>query len=183
MKRGKSATGTAQTASEQLAIEGGTPVRTEPLPLEFPGIHYFGEEETEAALRVLSRRSLFRYYGIDLGREVESLESEFAQFVGVAHAVAVTSGTGALVTALSALGVGPGQEVIIPAYLWVSVAAAVVNQGAIPVLADIDETFCLDPAELAKRITSKTAGMSAAHISGAPPALRSAAQRVGDGRR
>ena len=172
MKRGKSATGTAQTASEQLAIDGGTPVRTEPLPLEFPGVHYLGEEETEAALRVLSRRSLFRYYGIDLGREVESLESEFARFVGVARAVAVTSGTGALVTALSALGVGPGQEVIIPAYLWVSVAAAVVNQGAIPVLADIDETFCLDPAEVAKRITSKTAGIIVVHMSGAPADIK-----------
>src|SRR5437764_1428933 len=172
MKRGKSATGTAQTASEQLAIDGGKPVRTEPLPLEFPGVHYLGDEETEAALRVLGRRSLFRYYGIDLGREVESLESEFAQFVGVAHAVAVSSGTGALVTALSALGVGPGQEVIIPAYLWVSVAAAVVNQGAIPVLADIDETFCLDPAEVTKRITSKTAGIIAVHMSGAPADIK-----------
>src|SRR5437879_2755490 len=172
MKRGKSATGIAQTASETLAIDGGKPVRTEPLPLEFPGVHYLGDEETEAALRVLGRRSLFRYYGIDLGREVESLESEFAQFVGVAHAVAVTSGTGALVTALSALGVGPGQEVIIPAYLWVSVAAAVVNQGAIPVLADIDETFCLDPAEVAKRITGKTAGIIVVHMSGAPANIK-----------
>jgi len=172
MKRGKSATGTAQTASEQLAIDGGKPVRTEPLPLEFPGVHYLGDEETEAALRVLGRRSLFRYYGIDLGREVESLESEFAQFVGVAHAVAVSSGTGALVTALSALGVGPGQEVIIPAYLWVSVAAAVVNQGAIPVLADIDETLCLDPAEVTKRITGKTAGIIAVHMSGAPADIK-----------
>src|SRR3989454_10447962 len=168
MKRGKSATGTAQTASEQLAIDGGRPVRTEPLPLEFPGVHYLGDEETEAALRVLGRRSLFRYYGIDLGLEVESLESEFAQFVGVAHAVAVSSGTGALVTALSALGVGPGQEVIIPAYLWVSVAAAVVNQGAIPVLADIDETFCLDPADVQKRITRMTTGIILVHMSGAP---------------
>src|SRR5437764_2107177 len=172
MKRGKSATGTAQTASEQPAIDGGTPVRTEPLPLEFPGVHYLGEEETEAALRVLGRRSLFRYYGIDLGRQAESLESEFAQFVGVAHAVAVSSGTGALVTALSALGVGPGQEVISPAYLWVSVAAAVVNQGAIPVLADIDETFCLDPAEGTKCITGKTAGIIAVHMSGAPADIK-----------
>src|SRR5437016_14256922 len=104
MKRGKSATGTAQTASEQLAMNGGKPVRTEPLPLECAGVHYLGDEETDAALRVLGRRSLFRYYGNDLGREVESLEAEFAQFVGVAHAVAVASGTGALVTALAALG-------------------------------------------------------------------------------
>jgi dTDP-4-amino-4,6-dideoxygalactose transaminase len=126
---------------------------------------------------VLTRRSLFRYYGVDLQREVESLESEFAQFLGVSHAVAVSSGTGALVTALSALGVGPGQEVIIPAYLWVSVAAAVVNQGAIPVLADIDETFCLDPAQAEKQITSKTAAIIAVHMSGAPANIK-AIQKV-----
>ena len=158
--------------SEQLAIDGGVPVRTQPLPLEFPGIHHMDDEETEAAVRLLRRRSLFRYYGIDLQREVESLESEFARFLGVSHAVAVTSGTGALVTALSALGVGPGQEVVIPAYFWVSVAAAVVNQGAIPVLADIDETFCLDPAEVERRMTSKTAGIVVVHMSGAPANIK-----------
>jgi 8-amino-3,8-dideoxy-alpha-D-manno-octulosonate transaminase len=65
----------------------------------------------------------------------------------------MTSGRGALHTALSALRVGPGQEVIVPAYLWVSVLAAVVNHDAIPVLADIDETFCLNPAEVRQCIT------------------------------
>src|SRR5437763_16828510 len=93
--------------SEQLAIDGGVPVRTQPLPLEFPGIHHMDEEETEAAGRLLRRRSLIRYYGIDLQHDVESLESEFARFLGVSHAVAVTSGTAGLVTALSLLGVEP----------------------------------------------------------------------------
>src|SRR3982074_449621 len=107
------------TIEERLAIDGGKPVRTEPLPLEFPGIHHMDEEEIEAALRVLKSRSPFRYYGIDLQGEVEAFESEFASFLGVAHAIAVNSGTAALHTALSALGVGPGQEVIVPAYMWV----------------------------------------------------------------
>src|SRR5208282_3495595 len=71
-------------------------------------------------------------------------------------------------TALSALGVGPGQEVIVPAYMWVSVVASIVNHGAIPVLADIDETFTLNPAEVEKRITSKTSGIIIVHMSGAP---------------
>ena len=97
-----------------------------------------GEEEIEAAVRVLRSRSPFRFYGIDPQGEVEKFESEFAAFEGVSHCLAVTSGTGALHTALAAFGVGPGQEVIVPAYMWVSVAAAVVNLGAIPVLADID---------------------------------------------
>jgi 8-amino-3,8-dideoxy-alpha-D-manno-octulosonate transaminase len=151
-----------------LAIHGGTPVRSTPLPLEFPGIHHMGEEEIEAAVRVLRSRSPFRFYGIDLQGEVEAFESEFAAFEGASHCLALTSGTGALHTALAALGVGPGQEVIIPAYLWVSVVAAVVNLGAIPVLADIDDTFCLDPADAEAKITPRTTGIVAVHMSGAP---------------
>jgi dTDP-4-amino-4,6-dideoxygalactose transaminase len=159
---------------EQLAIDGGTPARTKPLPLEFPGMHFFDDEEVEAAVRVLKSRSPFRYYGIDLQSEVDAFEREFAEFIGVNHALAVTSGSGALQTALSALGVGPGQEVIVPAYMWVAVIAAVVNLGAIPVLADIDDTFTLDPAQLARHITPRTTGMIVVHMSGAPanaPAL------------
>ena len=159
---------------EQLAIDGGTPARTKPLPLEFPGMHFFDDEEVEAAVRVLKSRSPFRYYGIDLQSEVDAFEREFAEFIGVNHALAVTSGSGALQTALSALGAGPGQEVIVPAYMWVAVIAAVVNLGAIPVLADIDDTFTLDPAQLARHITPRTTGMIVVHMSGAPanaPAL------------
>jgi 8-amino-3,8-dideoxy-alpha-D-manno-octulosonate transaminase len=167
---------------EQLATDGGTPVRTKPLPLEFPGMHYLDNEEVEAAVRVLKSRSLFRYYGIDPQGEVEAFENEFAQFVGVKHALAVTSGSGALQTALAALGVGPGQEVIVPAYMWVAVIAAVVSMGAIPILADIDDTFTLDPADVERRITPRTKGIIAVHMSGAPadaPALLEVARKHG----
>ena len=153
---------------EKLAIDGGKPVRTKPLPLEFPGVHHMDAQEIQAAVRLLRARSPFRYYGIELQKEVEKLEAEFARFLGVKHALAVASGTGALHTALSALGVGPGQEVIVPAYMWVSVVAAVVNHGAIPVLADIDDTFCLDPAQVEQRVTPKTTGIILVHMSGAP---------------
>src|SRR6266498_3733587 len=95
-----------------LAIRGGSPVRTEPLPLEFPGVHYMDQEEEEAVVRVVRSRSPFRFYGVNLQREVAGFEEEFAAFAGVRHAVAVASGTGALHTALGALSVGPGQEVI-----------------------------------------------------------------------
>ncbi|NWG13252.1 MAG: DegT/DnrJ/EryC1/StrS family aminotransferase [Acidobacteria bacterium] len=167
---------------ERLAVDGGKPVRTRPLPLEFPGVHRIDDREIEAATRVLRSRSLFRYYGIDLQSEVESFEREFREFVGARHAIAVASGTGALHTALSALGVGPGQEIIIPAYLWVSVIAAVVNHGAIPVLADIDDTFCLNPEEVEKQVTSRTRGIIMVHMSGAPGnviAVREVAKRRG----
>jgi 8-amino-3,8-dideoxy-alpha-D-manno-octulosonate transaminase len=162
--------------ADKLAIDGGTPVRTEPLPLEFPGIHHMDHEEVEAAVRVLRSRSPFRYYGVELQGEVEAFEAEFAKFVGVPHALAVNSGTGALHTALAALGVGPGQEVIVPAYMWVSVIAAVVNAGAIPVLADIDDTFCIDPASLEAKITPRTSGVIAVHMSGAPADIEAIAE-------
>jgi dTDP-4-amino-4,6-dideoxygalactose transaminase len=168
------------SSSEKIGTR--TPIRTRPLPLEFPGIHHMDDEEIEAALRVLRAKSFFRYYGIDLQREVEAFEAEFARYVGVRHAIAVGSGTGALGVALAALGVGPGREVIVPAYLWVSVIAAVVNQGAIPVLADIDETFCLNPGDVERRIGSHTAGIILVHMSGAPgdaPAIRRIATERG----
>jgi len=166
--------GVAQKASTGV-LENGRghaesvrPIRDRPLPDEFPGAHSMDEEETEAAVRVLRSKSLFRYYGIDPQNEVASFEAEFAHYLQVKHVVAVSSGTGALHTALSALKVGPGQEVIIPAFMWVSVVAAVVNHGAIPVLADIDGTFCLDPADVRRKITPRTAGIIAVHMCGSP---------------
>jgi dTDP-4-amino-4,6-dideoxygalactose transaminase len=143
-------------------------IRQKPLPDEYPGAHAMGEEEVEVALRVCRSRSLYRYYGLDLQNETSSFEEEFAGFLKIPHVVAVTSGTAALHTALTALRVGPGCEVIVPAYMWVSVIAAVVNLGAIPVLADIDDTFCLDPEDVQRKISPRTAGMIAVHMSGAP---------------
>jgi dTDP-4-amino-4,6-dideoxygalactose transaminase len=152
----------------KLAIEGGAPVRTTPLPLEFPGVHHMDGEEIQAAVELLESRSLFRYYGMNPQKQVESLESEFAALTGSPFALAVGSGTGALHVALSALRVGPGQEVIIPAYLWVAIASAVVNRGAIPVVADIDDTFCLDPNKVESYISKSTTGIVLVHMSGAP---------------
>lgn len=145
-------------------------IRNGPLPDEFPGVHCMDEEEVEAAVRVIRSRSLYRYYGVELRREADSFEQEFARYLDIDHVVAVTSGTAALHTALATLRVGPGMEVIVPAYMWVSVIAAVVNLGAIPVLADIDESFGLDPEDVRRRITPRTAGIIAVHMNGAPAA-------------
>lgn len=158
------------------------PVRQVPLPDEFPGVHRMGEEEEAAVVRICRSRSLFRYYGVDPQGEATAFEREFSAFVGSRYAVAVSSGTAALHTALTALHVGPGQEVIVPAYMWVSVIAAVVNLGAIPVLAEIDDTFCLDTESVRQRITPRTAGIVLVHMSGAPgdaPALARLAQEHG----
>ena len=166
--------------ASDLAINGGTPVRSKPLPLEFPGVHHMDEEEIDAAVRVLRSRSPFRYYGVELQGEVEAFEREFTSFLGIDYCLAVNSGTGALHVALSALGVGPGQEVIVPAYMWVSVAAAVVNLGAIPVLADIDDTFGVDPASVEASIATRTAGIILVHMSGAPVNVEAVAKIARD---
>jgi len=144
------------------------PIRTKPLPFEFPGANFYDREEENAALRVVRAKSPFRYYGPKCGYEVDKFENEFAKSVGVRRALAVSSGTQSLATAMAALGVGPGCEVIVPAYMWISIVASVVRLGAIPVMAEIDASFTLDPKALEKRISKRTRLIVAVHMSGAP---------------
>lgn len=153
---------------EALAINGGKPVRTEPLPLEFPGGHYIDQDEINAVTDVLKRRSPFRFYGLGNPRETELFEQEFGTFCKRKHALGVASGTLALSVALSALGAGPGQEVLVPGYMWVSVISAVVRTGAIPVLVDLDDTFSMDAEDLERKITKKSSVVLLVHMSGAP---------------
>lgn len=154
--------------ANRLAIEGGEPVRTDPLPWELPGAHYIGEEEMELVGRVVRARSPFRFYGPDPQHMVDTLEHEWCETFGHKHALGVSSGTAALAIAMAALDVGPGDEVLIPGYLWVSCVSAVVRSGAIPRLVDIDETFCIDPADLERKIGPNTRAVLCVHMSGAP---------------
>ncbi|WP_322997145.1 DegT/DnrJ/EryC1/StrS family aminotransferase [Castellaniella sp.] len=152
----------------RLAIDGGTPVRTHPLPWELPGAHWIGEEERQLVERVVMARSPFRFYGPDLQGMVNTLESEWKAAFGHPYALAVSSATAALTIALSALDIGPGDEVMVPGYMWVSCMSAVVRAGAIPRLVDIDDTFCLDPDDLEAKINSHTRAVLVVHMSGAP---------------
>lgn len=152
--------------NEKLAIEGGVAVRTKPLPQEWCGAHFMDEQEIEAATRVCKSKTLFRYYGLDLQNEVSKLEAEFAAYIGTKYALAVSSGTGALQVALGALGVGPGDEVLIPGYFWVATVGAVVRSGAIPVLVDCDDSFSMDPQDAARKITPRTKVILVVHMGG-----------------
>ncbi len=152
--------------NEKLAIEGGAPVRTQPLPQEWCGAHFMDEQEADAAARVCRSKTLFRYYGLNLQNEVSTLEREFADYLGVKYTLAVSSGTGALQVALGALGVGPGDEVLVPGYFWVATVGAVVRSGAIPVLVDCDDTFDMDPKDAARKITSRTKAILVVHMGG-----------------
>lgn len=154
--------------ANRLAIEGGAPVRTEPLPWELPGANWIGEEEYELVGRVVRARSPFRFYGPDPQHMVETLEREWRETFGHRHALAVSSGTAALSIALSALAVGPGDEVLVPGYLWISCVSAVVRAGAIPRLVDIDDTFCVDPQDLRRKIGPHSRALLCVHMSGAP---------------
>lgn len=141
------------------------------LPYEWPGSYFLKEEEMAAAASVLRARSLFRFYGHDLQRYAEMLEQAYCKRLGRKYALAVNSGTAALSMAMDALALGPGDEVLLPGYLWVSCLAAVVRAGAIPRLVDIDDTFCMDPADLERKITPHSRAVMLVHMSGAPGAV------------
>src|SRR5690606_32987361 len=117
-------------AASALAVDGGPPVRTEP----FPPWPFIADDEIAAAVEVL-RSGRINYW---TGEEGRAFEREFAAAIGAAHAVAVSNGTVALELALRAVGVGPGDEVVVPARTFVATASAAVALGARPVVADID---------------------------------------------
>jgi dTDP-4-amino-4,6-dideoxygalactose transaminase len=127
---------------------------------------------------VLRGGYLFRY-GISLGAEVDprfkgkvyQVEREIARYCGVRHAVAVNSGTSALLTALAGLGVGPGDEVIVPGYTFIASLSSVIYARAVPVLAEVDRTFNLDPADVRAKITPRTRAIMAVHMMGNPARL------------
>jgi dTDP-4-amino-4,6-dideoxygalactose transaminase len=140
-----------------------------PVPAPCLGWSLIGREEEELVLAVLRSKALFRYYGPDPQSPppmVAALEREFTAMIGVRFALGVTSGTAALQVALGALGVGPGDEVIVPAWSWVSCFTAVVRVGARPVLAEIDETLCLAPGEISRLRTPRTKAVLVVHFQG-----------------
>lgn len=125
------------------------------------------ETEIEAALRRVLRSGRFI-----LGREGAALEAECAAALSVEHAIGVASGSDALRLILSALGVGPGDEVVTPAFSFVASATAVLQVGARPAFADVDPaTLLLDPDRVATAITARTRALIAVHLYGLPSAM------------
>ncbi|HHY09858.1 MAG TPA: aminotransferase class I/II-fold pyridoxal phosphate-dependent enzyme [Firmicutes bacterium] len=156
----------------KLALYGGTPVRTKPWEFRFIGGEELGREEKDRVLQVLAKKRIFRYLPSGLeDSEVGKLENEYKEFLGVDYALAVNSGTSALICALIAAGVGPGDEVVMPAYTWVATAAAAAIVGAVPVLVEIDDTLTMDPADLEKKITKRTKAVIVVHMRGISAAM------------
>ena len=137
-------------------------------PYEFPGAYWLDDKEQQAVQDVLQNGSLFRYYGLGTPKYVDAFEEAARRYFGKRHALAINSGTGALMAAMTALGVGPGCEVIVPAFLWVATVAAIIQVNAIPVLCEVDDTLCMDPVDLEQKITPRTRLIVPIHMVGSP---------------
>src|SRR5262245_31671748 len=144
-----------------LAIAGGTPLRQRP----FPRWPVWDQEEVEAVKAVVESGR----WGAVQGTQVRDFEAEFAAYHEAACGIAVINGTVALKLALTAAGVGVGDEVIMPGYTFVATATAALEIGAVPVFADIDpQTYTLDPASAAACITPRTRAILPVHLGGRP---------------
>jgi len=148
----------------KLALNGGKKSKQK----SFPVWPQYDEAERKTLLEVLDSRAWWR----TSGTRTLAFEQAFAKFHGAKHGLAVTNGTAALEVTMSGIGVGPGDEVIIPDYTFVATASAVLYAGALPVTVDVSpETYCLDPQLAEAAITSRTKAIIAVHMGGHPADL------------
>jgi dTDP-4-amino-4,6-dideoxygalactose transaminase len=163
-----------EKTADKLAILGGQPVFEQP-PAPYPSI---GSAELEAVRGVVESGSLSGFYGSPGdkylgGPVVRRFEDAWSRRFGVPHTVSVNSATSGLVAALGAIGVGPGDEVIVPPYTMSATAIAPLTYGGIPVFADIEaETFCLDPRSVERLLSPRTRAILAVNLFGHPAELR-----------
>jgi 8-amino-3,8-dideoxy-alpha-D-manno-octulosonate transaminase len=134
-----------------------------------PGFEWFGDEERKEVLDVLDTGVLFRY-GFDQARKnnwkAKAFEAELAERTGVRYCHLCASGTAALSIALASSGIGAGDEVVVPPFTFIATIEAILNAGAVPVFAEIDETLCLDPEGLAAVVTPRTKAILPVHMCG-----------------
>ncbi len=150
-----------------------------------PGLDLIGDEEIAEVTDVLRTHHLSRF-GLDddptFGAKVRRFENEVAALAGVRYALATNSGSSAIWLALIGLGIGPGDEVIVPGFTYVASISSIVYARAVPVLAEIDQTFDLDPADVEARIGPRTKAIIVVHMLGNPARiteLREIADRHG----
>ena len=145
---------------EKLAIDGGSPVRTKDPIVE---TDYFTDEELNAVVDVMKSSRIRR------GSLTLEYEKQIAEKLQVKHALAVTSGTTTLHIAMAALGIGPGDEVIVTPYTFVASDTCVLEQNAIPIFADVDPvTLTLDPEDVERKVTKRTKAIIPVSITGTP---------------
>jgi len=154
-----SVTSTTSADQDKPALLGGKPVRRE----SFPGWPRFDQREEKALLDVLHSGKWFR----GGAEKVNRFESAFADLTGAKHCVATNGGTSALFASLAALGIEPGDEVIVPPYTFIATINTVLLQYALPVFVDTDpETLQIDPGKIEAAITDRTAAIMPVHLGG-----------------
>jgi dTDP-4-amino-4,6-dideoxygalactose transaminase len=134
-----------------------------------PGYYWIGKEEEQELLDLIRARYLFRYgdeKDPSFKHRVKTLEEEVSRGFGARHALAVSSGTAALIVAMAAAGIGPGDEVIVPGYTFIASMSSVITCNAVPVLAEVDESLTLDPKDVESRITPYTKAILPVHMIG-----------------
>ncbi|MDD3367010.1 MAG: aminotransferase class I/II-fold pyridoxal phosphate-dependent enzyme, partial [Sphaerochaetaceae bacterium] len=139
-----------------------------------PGYYFMGEDEEREVMEVMRSGHLNRYGSEDdpkFKKKVYTLEHEIAKKFGAKYGLAVTSGTSALIVALQALKIGPGDEVICPGYTFIASMSSIITAGAVPVLAEIDESLTLDPKDIERHISKKTKAIMVVHMLGNPAAM------------
>jgi len=148
----------------QLAVNGGTPYRTRP----FHPWPVYDDRELQLLEEVVrSRRWFSGMRGADPGTKTELLQDRFAAYHGARHAIACCNGTVALEIALRAAGIGPGDEVIVPALTFIATLSAVLQVNAVPVVVDtLYENHCIDPAAIDSAITDRTRAIIPVHFGG-----------------
>jgi dTDP-3-amino-3,4,6-trideoxy-alpha-D-glucose transaminase len=157
-----------------------------PVPLFATTLAHHHARLAEAVARVIQSERFI------LGPEVQAFEAEFARYLGVRHAIGVANGTDAITIALRALGVGPGDEVVVPSFTFYASVEAIVTAGAVPAFCDVDpETACVTPETVRAAMTERTRAVMPVHLFGnvAPdlgdlgvPVLEDAAQAAGASR-
>lgn len=149
---------------DDLAIQGGKPIKSTSFP-EWP---YFNEKERQGLMDVLESRVWWR----TPGKQTLKFEQDFANYHQAKYGIAVTNGTAALEVTMAALGIGAGDEVILPDFTFVATASAVLFTGALPVLVDINpDTYCIEPDAVEEAITEHTKAIIAVHLGGHPADL------------
>ncbi len=138
----------------------------EKCPEIFYGSDFIDDAEKESAIEVLESQSLFRYYGKNILFKADEFETRICDYTGAKHSLVVSSGTASIKCALKAVGVNPGDEVIVPAYGFIATAGAVHSIGAKPVFADIDYSMNIDIEDIKKKISEKTKAIVVVHLYG-----------------
>lgn len=136
-----------------------------------PGYYLLGDEEIKEVMDVLESRHFSRYgddNDVNFKRKVITFEKEFSEKMGAKHCIAVNSGASALMTCLAALGIGAGDEVIVPGFTFAASITSIILSNAIPVLAEIDESLTVDPIDIEKKITERTKAIMPVHLLGNP---------------